>query len=328
MKVCGTDAALTASLQEQIAATMGLLLAAELDGSFSPHSLMHLAARGAEAVAATAPGAFVTNFATAECCIQAADTPAVRCGWNALGAFGFDLPAANCEGHADVAASHAAEPLDQPEQSDADASASVHHSRSNAIVGELVHLAPRIFVLSSNGRTVEFLRPGLYDAHVAAHRGQQGVTELRHSANGVEVHRFVQQLTARSFTPEPLPVADGMQGQAPEPLRAIAALRVPSRLYPAPYAALVMPRAAASAARPARGLALPPVLLVQEFLLQEAPQPDTIAACVRVCERAAQQSAQAAQEALIAASFAEVRAHINPPHVQMPLRKSLHDYSL
>ena len=132
------------------------------------------------------------------------------------------------------------------------------------------HLTPRVFVVSACGRCVEFLRPGVYERYAAQHSGHQGVTELQSQMQHLTLHRFVHHFSACPTYPEPLPVAEGLSAQEPETIKAVRSLHVPKRLYPRVATGFALPRVAA--ARPPQKLegALPPVLLMREFLVCEA----------------------------------------------------------
>lgn len=149
-------------------------------------------------------------------------------------------------------------------------------------------LSPRVFVLSAAGRCVEFLRPGVYERYTAHYSGRQGVTELVSELPGgsLKLHRLVHMLPAAPATPAPLPVAEGLSSEPPETIKAIGSLRVPRRLYPAPTAGLVLPRIAA--ARPAAddARALPPVLLMREFVVHAPPSQAHMAAYAKLADAA------------------------------------------
>ena len=155
-----------------------------------------------------------------------------------------------------------------------------HSSKTPACTAEPAsdaQLTPRVFVISQSGRCAEFLRPGIFEAYTDQYRDFPGVTELQSTHGSVTIHRFVQHLAPTPPEPAPLPVSEGRQGQAPEPLRALQALQVPKKLYPTASTGIALPRIAA--ARPAHfdGLALPPVLLMREFLVYDVPSEEQVA---------------------------------------------------
>jgi hypothetical protein len=174
-------------------------------------------------------------------------------------------------------------------------------------------LVPRVFVVSNDGRTTEFLRPDVYDDYVHGHRGAQGITELESDmpSGSMRVHRFIHHLVASPKAPAPLPIAEGVTNQPPESIRAVSALRVPWMLYPPVTAGLVLPRVAACRTPHEDTSRLPQVLLMCEFLIQTPPTEETLQAYTAVIsaynfesttQRAAEEAhAHAAKEAHAAA---------------------------
>jgi hypothetical protein len=243
-------------------------------------------------IAASLPGSMVCRLDNPQCAIQAQ----LGNGGFGAGQFGFSdgklfgWPGAAERSNADITAAatgspsqsekaehatHSADGLEERTSAFSHGTGSAAEQHPAAAVPTL-QLTPRVFVLSPSGRCVEFLRPGVYERYSWQHSQQQGVTELRSDVGSLTVHRFVHHLSPSPPVPEPLPVAEGVSSEVPETIRAVGSLRVPSRLYPAVSTGLVLPRVAAARPAPKATSALPPVLLMREFLLHQAPSAELL----------------------------------------------------
>lgn len=162
-------------------------------------------------------------------------------------------------------------------------------------------LAPRVFVIFSNGHGHEVLASKTYDAYVERSVAQRGTTQVLDDApdGHSRLHRFVTQHDPCSAGVPPLVTAAAASVRAPDTAGFLDLLRRPNRAYPAPSTGLALPRIAALQSTQDIPHALPPVLVVREFRVFATLDADLRATCASVL------AAHAAQLADLAARRTE-----------------------